>query len=191
MMAGNWRLRSSPAASRTSTASISIRRAFDSTAVRVSFNPDENWSFQVSQGFLKSPEQLTPGINENRVTASATYFNQFAFGSLAATLGFGNKRLSDGVNESGGLIEAEFKPDDSWTLFARGESIGSDELVPGGRVRGAGEVTLGAIHDWPLADNFKLGLGGLYSFDFAPVSAAAPYGADPHGAMAFLRLVAQ
>ena len=51
---------------------------FDSTALRVSFNPDENWSLQVSQGFLKSPEQLTPGINENRVTASATWFNQFA-----------------------------------------------------------------------------------------------------------------
>jgi hypothetical protein len=106
---------------------------FDSTSVRVSFNPDQNWSLQVSEGFLKSPEQLTPAINENRVAASATYFNRFAFGSLAATLGFGSKHLSDGVNESGGLIEAEFKPDDNWTLFARGESIGSDELVPGAR----------------------------------------------------------
>ena len=164
---------------------------FDSTSVRLSFNPDDNWSLQVSQGFLKSPEQLTPAVNENRVTASATYFNNFAFGSLAATLAFGNKRLSDGTNESGGLLETEFMPDDAWTLLARGENIGSDELVPGGKVRGAGEITLGAIHDWPIADHFKLGLGGLYSLDFAPSSANAPYGADPHGAMAFLRLMAQ
>jgi hypothetical protein len=164
----------------------------DSTAVRLSYNPDDNWSLQVSEGFLKSPEQLTPMVNENRVTASAAYFNDFNFGSIAATFAFGNKRLSSGMNESGGLIESEFKPDDTgWTLFARGESIGSDELVPGGKVRGAGEITLGAIHDWPVAEHFKIGLGGLYSFDFAPSSASAPYGGGPHGAMAFLRLVAE
>ncbi|HWY62034.1 MAG TPA: hypothetical protein VNW15_09065 [Rhizomicrobium sp.] len=163
---------------------------FDSTSLRLSFNPDDNWSLQLSQGFLKSPEQLTPAINENRVTASATYYNEFTFGSLAATIAWGNKRLSDGVNENGGLVEAEFKPDDAWTLLARGENIGSDELVPGPRVRGAGEFTLGAIHDWSVADHFRLGLGGIYSFDFAPSSPATPYGGGPHGAMAFVRLVA-
>jgi hypothetical protein len=161
---------------------------FDSTSIRLSFNPDDHWSFQVSQGFLESPEQLTPAVNENRVTASATYFHQFDFGSLAATLAFGNKRLSDGVKESGGLIESEFKPDDAWTFLARGENIGSDELAPGGKVRGAGEITLGLIHDWPMAEHFKLGLGGIYSFDFAPAGAA--YGSDPHGVMAFVRLTA-
>ena len=162
----------------------------DSSSFRLSYNPDENWSLQVSEGFLKSPEQLAPAVNENRLTASATYFNAFDFGSLAVTLAAGNKRLSDGVNETGALLEAEFKPDTDWTLFARGETIGSDELVPGGKVRSAGEVTIGAIHDWPLGDDVKLGLGGLYSFDFAPASAAAPYGGGPHGAMAFIRLVA-
>ncbi len=161
---------------------------FDSTSVRLSYNPDENWSLQVSQGFLKSPEQLTPAINENRVTASATWFRVFDFGSLAATAAFGNKRLSNGVNESAGLIESEFKPDDAWTLFARGENIGSDELAPGSKVRGAGEATLGVIHDWPVAEGFKIGLGGLYSFDFAP--ATGTYGSDPHGAMGFVRLIA-
>jgi hypothetical protein len=74
--------------------------------------------------------------------------------------------------------------------LARAEGIGSDELVPGSNVRGASEITLGLIHDWQVADHLKLGLGGLYSFDFAPSSASAPYGADPHGAIAFLRLVA-
>jgi hypothetical protein len=163
---------------------------FDSTSVRLTYNPDANWSLQVSQGFLKSPEQLTPNQNENRITASASWYREFDFGSLAATAAFGNKHLSDGTNESAGLLEAEFKPDDAWTLFARGEVIGSDELVPGPAIRQAGETTFGLIHDWALESHLKFGLGGLYSFDFAPSSPAAPYGGGPHGAMAFLRLLA-
>jgi len=63
--------------------------------------------------------------------------------------------------------------------------------VPGGAVRGAGEISLGVIHDWRLAEHWKFGLGGLYAFDFAPSSSAASYGSAPHGAMAFVRLVAE
>ncbi len=164
---------------------------FDSTAARLSYNPDPNWSLQLSAGWLKSPEALDPLVNERRLTASATWFDRFDFGSLAATLAIGNKHLSDGTDESAFLLEAEYKPDGAWTLFARAETIGSDELVPEPGVKRAGEVSAGAIHDWRLADHLKLGLGGLYAFDFAPASLAAPYGGAPHGAMAFFRLVAE
>jgi hypothetical protein len=164
---------------------------FDSTAARLSFNPDPNWSLQVSAGWLKSPEALAPLVNERRLTASATWFDRFSFGTLAATLALGNKHLSDGTDESAALLEAEYKPDAAWTLFARAETLGSDELVPEPGVRHAGETSAGLIHDWQLAGHLKLGLGGLYAFDFAPASAAAPYGAGPHGAMAFVRLVAE
>jgi hypothetical protein len=164
---------------------------FDSTAARLSWNPDSHWSLQVSGGWLKSPEQLDPNVDERRLTASATWFNQFDFGSVAATLAFGNKHLSDGVDENAGLAEAEFKPDTAWALFARAETIESGELVPGPAVRGACEISLGAIHDWPVAEHWKIGLGGLYAFDFAPSSPTAGYGSDPHGAMGFVRLVAE
>ncbi len=163
---------------------------FDSTAVRLSFNPDPHWSLQVSGGYLKSPELLTPMIDQRRLTASATYYNQFSFGAVAATLAFGNKHLSDGSDESAGLLEAEYRPDDAWTLFGRGESIGSNELVPGAAVRGAGKMSFGAIHDWRLADHLKFGLGGLYAFDFTPSSPIAPYGGGAHGAMGFVRIIA-
>ena len=163
---------------------------FDSTSARVSYNPDPHWSLQVSGGFIKSPEQLTPTINEQRVTASATYYTPLeGDASLAATLAFGNKHLSDGTSESGGLLEAEYKPAPTWTVFSRGEILGSDELVPGNRVRTAGKVGLGLIHDWKLADRLSLGLGGLYDFDFAPSSPIASYGSDPHGSMFFVRLI--
>jgi hypothetical protein len=164
---------------------------FDSTAARLSFNPDSHWSLQVSIGWLKSPEQLEPNVDEQRVTASATYYNDFSFGSLAATLAFGRKHLSSAVTEDAFLAEAEVKPDPFWTLFVRGESIGSDELVPGPAVRGAGELSFGAIHDWALDAHWKAGLGGLYAFDFAPSSPTASYGDQPHGAVVFVRLVAE
>jgi len=165
---------------------------FDSTSVRLSWGPSPNWSLQLSHGWLKSPEGLDPTIDERRFTASATYFNHFDFGDVAATLAFGNKRLSDGTDENALLFEAEYKPDQAWTLFGRGETIESKELLPGGQLRGAGEISLGAIHDWAIAEHWKFGLGGLYAFDFPPkASPAASYGSAPHGAMAFVRLVAE
>ncbi|HVV28572.1 MAG TPA: hypothetical protein VHC40_11470 [Rhizomicrobium sp.] len=163
---------------------------FDSTSARLSFNPDSNWSLQASIGWLKSPEQLEPGVNERRFTASATYYNAFEFGSIAATLAFGNKHLSDGADENAGLIEAEYRPVPLWTLFTRAEIAGNGELVPGPGVKNTGEFSAGVIRDWRLADHMKFGVGGLYAFDFPPGSAAASYGAAPHGAMAFVRLVA-
>ena len=164
---------------------------FDSTALRLSWNPSSNWSLQVSHGWIKSPEALEPDLDERRFTASATYFNRFAFGAVAATLAFGNKHLSDGTDTNALLLETEFKPDEAWTLFARGEAIESKELLPGGQVRGAGEISLGVIHDWRLAEHWKLGVGGLYAFDFVPDSSPAAYGSNPRGAMAFVRILAE
>jgi hypothetical protein len=158
---------------------------FDSTSARLSWNPSENWSLQASWGYLKSPEQLTPLINETRLTASAQYFVPLGDGSLAATLAWGEKRLSDGTNLDGISFETECKPDRAWTAFARAETEDSDELIAPARAN-VGEVTLGAIHDWPVGDRTLLGLGALYTFDFAP----SVYGSDPHGAMVFVRLKA-
>jgi hypothetical protein len=164
---------------------------FDSTAVRLSFNPGDHWSLQLSSGWLKSPEALAPDVNEQRLTASATWFDTFDWGSVAATLAFGRKVLSSGISENAGLAEMEYKPDPLWTLFARAETIESTELVPGGQIRGAGEFSLGIIKDFQIADHWKIGLGGLYAFDFAPSSPVASYGANPHGTMGFVRLLAE
>ena len=129
---------------------------FDSTSARLTYNPDPNWSLQLSGGTLKSPEQLTPDIDERRLTASATYYNRFSFGAVAATLAFGNKHLSDGTDESAGLLEAEFKPDDTWTLFGRAETIGSDELPPAPRCGTQAKQPSApfAIGGWPIMSSW-------------------------------------
>jgi hypothetical protein len=46
---------------------------FDSYSYRISYNPDEHWALQFSQGYIKSPEALFSAENVWRYTASAIY----------------------------------------------------------------------------------------------------------------------
>ncbi|MES2472269.1 MAG: hypothetical protein V4601_05455 [Pseudomonadota bacterium] len=163
---------------------------FDSTAVRLSFNPDQHWSLQASWGHLNSPEQLDPTKNEDRFTASAQYFAQLeGQQSFAFTAAWGLKRLSDGNNLHAAVLEATYKPSHPWSVFARGEWVENAELGAHHEVNRVGQLTLGAVHDWRLSENWKLGLGASHSFAFAP--AALGYGGTPRGNMVFARIVAE
>jgi hypothetical protein len=162
----------------------------DSTAIRATWNPDEQWSLQASWGHLKSPEQLDPEIDENRFTASATYIAGLGAGSsVAATLAWGLKRQSDGTDLNGILAEAEYIPAELWTIFGRGEWEQNNEVDATGRILDVGEITFGALRDFRVAQHLKAGIGALCSFDFVPVVAPA-YGSDPPGAMVFVRVIA-
>jgi len=163
----------------------------DSTSARASFNPDPHWSLQASWGHLHSPEQLAPRLNEDRYTASAMYAAELGDGAaFAATLAWGLKHLSDGTNLNGALLEGEYHPVELWTLFARAEWEQNNELDAAGRVRDVGELSLGALRDWRVSEHWKAGLGALYAFDFAPSAIVPSYGGNPHGALAFVRVVA-
>jgi hypothetical protein len=162
---------------------------FDSTAVRASYNPDEHWSLQASWGYLKSPEQLDPTTNENRYTASATYITKLGDdSSIAATFGWGLKDLSDGKRLNGVFVETAYKPAMGWTAFARSEWEQNTEIDAAGAVRSVGELTLGGIRDWLVAEHTKFGLGASYTFDFVPSAVTPTYGSNPHGAMVFARV---
>ncbi|MBV9548673.1 MAG: hypothetical protein JO256_03255 [Alphaproteobacteria bacterium] len=165
---------------------------FDSTALRATFNPDPHWSLQASWGFLKSPEQLDPTVNENRFTASASYVTNWGEGqSLAATFGWGLKDLSDGRRLNGIFAEAAYHAAPQWTAFGRAEWEQNDELDSAGKTRAVGDLTLGGLYDFALADHVRLGLGASYTFDFVPGAITPSYGADPHGTMLFTRLSLQ
>lgn len=160
----------------------------DSTAGRVTFNPDEHWSLQASVGHLNSPEQLEPAEDETRYSLSASYFTALGEeSSVAVTAAWGLKSLSNGLRLNGLLGEAAFKPDDAWTFFARAEWVENAELTAG--VAQVGELSLGVVHDWRVAEHWKIGLGALHAFDAAP--GRAGYGGSPRGTMAFVRLVAE
>ena len=140
---------------------------------------------------MKSPEQLAPAIDETRWTASATTVAPLDDGaSLAATIGWGEKQLSDGTNLNGAFLEGEYRPSDPWTIFVRAEREENNELSSTPAVERVVKLTAGGIHDWTLAEHWKIGLGGLCDFDFVPSALKSGYGSDPHGAMIFARIVA-
>jgi len=162
----------------------------DSTAVRVSWNPTPELALQGSWGHFTDPEQLEPGVDQKRLSASALYAREIAPGwKLAGTLAWGRK-TSHGHHDDAYVMEASLRHA-SWTLFGRGEMTENRELtqVEDGPAYRVGKISLGAVRDFDLAEHLSLGVGGLVALNFVPGSLAPIYGAhNPIGAMGFVRL---
>ena len=162
----------------------------DSSSMRLSWNPTRTLALQGSWARLVDPEQLEPGMNQTRWSASALWADDFSDSwHAAATLAWGRKSRN-GHNDDGIAAEASLNHAE-WTLFGRGEWIENRELL--GLVDGpaykVGKVSLGAVRDFRIAEHFSVGAGGLLSVNFVPDAIAPLYGGhNPIGAMAFLRL---
>jgi hypothetical protein len=163
----------------------------DSTSLRVSWNPSENWSLQGSWAEITSPEALEPDEDEERWSVSGIYTHRLGeHGWWSATAAFANKERSDGVSLDAWLAEAAWHPNDRWTVFARGEAIETDELEPPGHgpIRDVARLSVGAIRDWRINEHAVFGVGALAQRHLAPDELEAAYGGDPVGAMGFVRL---
>ena len=163
----------------------------DSTSVRLSWNPTRELALQGSWGHFEDPEQLEPGINQKRWSASLLYAREISPGwKLAGTLAWGRK-TTEGRSDDAYVAEASLKHR-GWTVFGRGEAIENRELVdlakPGPAFR-VGKVSLGVLHDFRIADHWSIGAGGLVAVNFVPDALAPAYGGNnPLGTMAFVRL---
>jgi hypothetical protein len=165
--------------------------SLDSTALRVSWNPARALSLQASWGRFVSPEQLEPGENQTRWSASAMFTRPLGQGDWwSSTLAWG-RRSADGASLDALALESAVGIG-LWTIFGRAEWTENNELVPAlghhGPAYDVGKVSLGAIRDFRIAPRLSLGLGALYAFDFVPGALEALYAGDPRGAMAFVRL---
>jgi hypothetical protein len=162
----------------------------DSTAVRVSWNPTAELALQGSWGHFVDPEQLEPGVNQKRLSASALYAKEIALGwKLAGTLAWGRK-TARGHSDDALAVEASVKHE-GWTLFGRGEMTQNRELTGAedGPAYRAGKVSLGAVRDFRIAEHWTVGAGGLFAVNFVPNALAPSYGGHhPTGAMGFIRL---
>ena len=170
----------------------------DSTAVRLSWNPTAELSLQGSWGHFEEPEQLEPGVDQKRWSASALYAREIAPGwKLAGTIAWGRKSIKDHhgewLHDDAFAAEASLKHR-GWTIFGRGEITENRELVElEGEEHGpaftVGKVSLGALRDFRIAEHFSLGLGGLFAVNFVPDGLKPLYGSsNPTGAMGFVRL---
>jgi len=163
----------------------------DSTSVRLSWNPTRTLALQGSWGRFRDPEQLEPGVDQKRWSASALWAAEIAPGwKLAGTLAWGRKSVEH-HHDDAYVAEASVKHD-AWTVFGRGEVTENRELLEGvenGPAFRVGKVSVGAVRDFRVADHLSLGAGGLVALNFVPGGLAPLYGGKhPTGAMAFVRL---
>jgi len=162
----------------------------DSTAIRVSWNPTQRLSLQGSWGHFTDPEQLEPGIDQKRWSASALYAGEIAAGwKLAGTLAWGRKVVEHHKDDAF-VAEASLKHR-GWTLFGRGEMTENRELTDEGHASAyrVGKIGAGVVRDFQLGNHFAIGAGGLVSLNFVPDALTPLYGGHrPAGAMGFVRL---
>lgn len=164
----------------------------DSASVRLSWNPTPNWALQVSYGFIQSPEQLEPDVNQHRATASASYNLPLAHGNWQTTFAWGQNRAQPGDVLDAFLLESAI----SWyrhTVFARAENAEKDELfLPpsplAGDVFRVSSFSLGYVYDIPIAEHVALGLGAVGSVVAIPSTIKPAYGSNPASYMTFIRL---
>jgi hypothetical protein len=163
----------------------------DSTAVRLSWNPTPELALQGSWGHFVDPEQLEPGVNQKRLSASLLYAREVAPGwKFAGTLAWGRK-TAEHHSDDAFVAEASVKHAE-WTIFGRGEMVDNRELLPlteHGPAFRVGKVSVGTVRDFRIAKDLSLGGGGLFAVNFVPDGLAPLYGGhNPTGAMAFVRL---
>ncbi len=164
----------------------------NSYAGRVSWNPTQDWALQASYGYIRSPEQLTPGVSQHRLTASASYNRKLAGGNWQTTLAWGRNYDEPGATLDAFLLESAF----NWgrhTLFGRAENVQKDELFEApsplaGRVFRVSAFSLGYIYDIPVARHLALGLGALGTAYALPSAIKPAYSGGPTSFEGFLRL---
>lgn len=173
---------------------IEVRR-LSSASVRLSFNPTEHWSLQVSRGRLKSPEQLEPEVDADRTSASVSHHRVVPSlgGAWQTTFAWGRNAKEPGTTTDALVLESAMQWRQAHTIFSRYEHVEKDELFghhdPGhGQIFEVGKLSLGYLHTWSVTPRINFGLGAVVSQHFTPRSLDVEYGSDPQSFTVFARL---
>ncbi len=169
---------------------------FDSYSWRLSFNPSKAWALQVSQAFIKSPEDLHPAENVMRYTASALYSTPVtANGSyFSSALVWGmNHEGADKHNEHSFLAEGTQQLVKQ-AIYGRYEFVqkSAEELnlenVFGERSFDIHKLTLGTNRQLFGFGAFEL-IGGLQtSVNVPPPSLQSLYGKAPMSGQVYIEI---
>jgi hypothetical protein len=174
---------------------------WNSRSARLSFAPNDNWSMQVSHGFLKNPEILEPG-DIRRTTASISYNRNFAAGNWSSSLIWGrNHGQHDGetFNVNSYTAESTLNFLDKNYVYTRLELVDKNELLeheeihqlgiesehPSFRI---GAYTFGAAREIWNTDKLSVALGGDFTFYSKPAVFDQFYGSNPTAYKFFIRL---
>lgn len=169
---------------------------FDSWSGRLSYNPSANWSFQVSHGFIKSPEALHVAEDVNRTTASAVFSlpmkgDRF----LNVTALWGVNKIAGHDGEHAVLLEGALSLK-KLTFYSRyewvqksSEELNLDENIFGhDGVFGVHALTAGANYSLFSLGPVIFAGGGHLSFYRSAQALESLYGKNPIGGQLYLRI---
>ncbi len=167
----------------------------DSQSARVTYNPSADWSFQASYGHLNSPEQLEPDVDQQRVTASATYNRRLTPDGRTnwqTTFAWGRDINEPGHTLDAFLLESAINIKRTHTIFGRFENVAKDELFEEGeplfgRAFTVNKLSIGYIYDFPETHGVQFGVGAVGSVHFIPADLQSTYGDVPTSYMLFAR----
>lgn len=167
---------------------------FDSYSGRLSYNPNPYWAFQVSQGFVRSPEPLKPDENVYRSTASAVYSRPMAKGNFINVTALWGLNKSH-ANEHAALFEAACVVN-RWSVYGRYEFVQKsvdeldldETLFDHDALFGINAITLGVSFDAIRSKALRTAIGAQASYYSADERLDPLYGQNPVSAQAFIRI---
>jgi len=167
--------------------------AFNSYSGRLSYNPLQNWAFQASYAWLNSPEQLEPGTNIGRYTATAMYNREFGSSNWQTMAGWGRNDKKPGPGLNAFILESAVQIRAVQTVFARFENVEKDELFTPqsslfGKTFTVGEVSIGYLYNLAALGRTQWGIGGTVSVSLLPGELKPVYGDLPVSYLLFARL---
>lgn len=167
----------------------------DSYTGRITLNPLENWSLQISYGHLREPEELEPGVDVRRYTASAMYNRPLPGGNWATTFAWGRNEPDGDPAGNAVLLETSFTTGPH-ALFGRAEYVqktGHDFALAGGQEDerlAVGGLALGYSREVGRVADAAIAVGGrAFVGHVGDVLEQARYGTStPLGGMIFLHV---
>jgi hypothetical protein len=175
---------------------------WNSRAARLWFMPNRNWAFQISHGFLRSPENEERDVDIHRTTASVQYNKAFNRGNWASAFVWGRNHVSkrgETRNLNGYTAESTVQFLDKNYIYTRLELVDKDELLrtadrqvlgitqdhPSFRI---GAYTFGGVRDLWTTDKAQFGIGSDLTFYSKPAILDSIYGNKPISWKLFFRI---
>ena len=175
---------------------------WNSRSARLWFMPNRNWAFQISHGFLRSPEAQEPDTDIHRTTASVQYNRPLARGNWASAFVWGRNHASapgETRNLNSYTAESTIQFLDKNFVYTRLELVEKDELLraadrallaitsdhPSFRI---GAYTFGGVRDLWSTDKVQFGIGSDVTFYSKPSILDAIYGNNPVSWKLFFRV---
>lgn len=175
----------------------------DSWSARLTIQPGQNWSGQLSYGRIASPEALNPHEDQARTTASLMYNRPFSHGNWTSAAVWGRTRsIPDSSKENSYLFESTLRFKNENYAWTRLENAGrTDELLIGERPLPAGfheeplthvqAYTIGYDRQFALVSHVSSAIGAQVTTYGVGRPLRPVYGTDPVGFTIFIRLRAQ